>query len=371
MVRNAYAWYFLSDSRISNDYGIVYHAGFVVTMRLIESIMFLGILNGAYGTSKTVADPDDSHGLIYARLVFSFSPNMAGFTTPLFTHIADLLNLNLANVRTVASAEVKWMVSDNPNSETINGAEYTLQYLTRTGSSAIWLARKAHPSIQVIKYTNNCVHMEKYKSVCNSKPVSSNFESVPKQANIRPESADPICRPENADLDPLVDEFVIMKVLGSLAHAVVPQAYELTPIKLFDTATPAYVQKILGKPVEDPLQSKDLAFWSRCTPLEAGYRGLLEEYVGPDMIEVFGTKIESLDPTSYFRQVLMMGRRIVGVMWRSHDLGLVHGDFHDGNSAFKFKKSARSSTDYDPFEDEVVLIDFGYSRFTRGSIIEP
>jgi len=34
-------------------------------------------------------------------------------------------------------------------------------------------------------------------------------------------------------------------------------------------------------------------------------------------------------------EAIAMTRRMLGLMWRSHDSGYIHGDFHESNGAFK------------------------------------
>jgi len=47
-------------------------------------------------------------------------------------------------------------------------------------------------------------------------------------------------------------------------------------------------------------------------------------------------------------------------MWRFHDLGFIHGDFHYGNGAFK---KIKQDEPYSVFRDPMTLIDFGYAQF--------
>jgi len=60
-------------------------------------------------------------------------------------------------------------------------------------------------------------------------------------------------------------------------------------------------------------------------------------------------------------EAIAMTRQMVGLMWRFHDLGFIHGDFHEGNGAFK--KNKKKGATYSALKDRMVLIDFGFAEF--------
>jgi len=91
-------------------------------------------------------------------------------------------------------------------------------------------------------------------------------------------------------------------------------------------------------------------------------RGIEEDYVGIDIVHHFTSLFrKGLKTFQRFVEVIAMARRMVGRLWRFHDFGFIHGDFHVGNGAFKVKKPEGSS--YSALKDEMVLIDFGKEQF--------
>jgi len=303
-------------------------------MNFVELVVLLGILDiGKVGAGT-----------------FKCSPHSA----PLMLEIAD-------SIRNPGSfLSVPWDISHDADSESVDGITYKLEKLARTGSSAIWLAISGNDR-RVIKYTNNCENSVELMNLLDrrGRDRRGRVISWSSSESSEPAEIEHARKLKNENFERLRGEFIIMRVLGSLPNPLVPRAYALSAISRFFGADVSIMDKVFGKPgwTKKELES-DL---ERCSGAGSYYQGLLQEYVGPDLRKVFTAK-SSLFPTSFLRQVLMMGRRLVGVLWRLHDLGVVHGDIHAGNIAFKFKKSSRSPADYDPFEDELVLIDFGYHR---------
>ena len=242
--------------------------------------------------------------------------NDTSTTMSLWMKTKDDFNEQLRIVRENSN---DWKVNTGDvNHETIGGKIYTLKFITQTKTSVIFLANFERTT-RVVKIQDNCA--------------------------AKKESCGSTCVMPESDLDPLLDEFLIMKTFGDLKNSPIPKAYALSrPSKVNEKA----VKKLNLS--EDGLR--------KCREAGASFRGILEERVGSD-IKQYVENSSSSPSLTFFGDILLIGRRMIGALWRLHDLGYIHGDFHHGNGAFKFNKAEI----YRPRSDEMLLIDFGFSRF--------
>ena len=237
-----------------------------------------------------------------------------------------------------------WKLSDKPEEE-INKQSYKLTTLDTTSGSSIWIA-SAGAIRKVMKVTNNCNALVIVDKSCSN--PRSTADSFP------------------CNSDSIMDEFKIMNTLGKLRHAIVPHADAVSTMEFVDVAKAETLLpfRVFGEHAK---------FWSFCAKKNASYRAILEELVGPDYLAV--TTRSDLSPNWYFQELVMMTRRVVGLMWRLHDFGIIHGDFHAGNAAFKLKgdtvdlATGRADvSEYSALTDEMVLIDFDLSRFLKDEL---
>jgi len=233
-----------------------------------------------------------------------------------------------------------WVITPVGNTETTKRLQLVLHSITKTHDSVIfravtWDGRKTF----AVKYTNNCAA----KDECSSGRQRSDK---------CPESL----------LDPLVNEFLIMKIIGAPHQEItdyvapVPYAYELSETAAMGAVDNA---KIESKFV-DELRSRYVGI-RYCTNRGGTLRGIVEDYVGINLHEHFKGLLGAWDERQYMIEAITMTRRMLGLMWRFHDLGFIHGDFHDGNGAFKARKADDRS--YSALTDDMVLIDFEYAEF--------
>ena len=83
---------------------------------------------------------------------------------------------------------------------------------------------------------------------------------------------------------------------------------------------------------------------SECKKHGGTFRGILEDYVGPDISTYFDSIQNSVTPNYFLTETIGMARRMVGLMWRFHDMGFIHGDFHFGNGGFKESKPSNGKS---------------------------
>jgi hypothetical protein len=253
-----------------------------------------------------------------------------------------------------------WVVSEEVGQQTVAGKTYNLQHLTTTLSgSTIWYATNSEDR-KVMKVSHNCIVF-----LLN--------------ANCRTQ----LQQPEFCKSDPIMDEFKIMNTLGSLPNAVVPNAQTVSVSSMLTKIPPPefLAVKVFGRKAEESQNQ-----WKGCSRYEkygASYRAILEDLVGPDFNAVANAKKGAFwgqkdFALKYFQELVMMTRRTIGLLWRFHDLGFIHGDVHGGNVAFKFKRDAVDpatgravASEYSALTDEMVLIDFGLSRFFPDDFDKP
>jgi serine/threonine protein kinase len=91
---------------------------------------------------------------------------------------------------------------------------------------------------------------------------------------------------------------------------------------------------------------------------------VLMDLVGPSMWNYVWTirALRFLKPLEFLRKVLYIVKKSLRLLKKLHELGIIHNDIHMGNIAFKIPPSDTTPIP-DPVNDELILIDFGYSEF--------
>jgi hypothetical protein len=251
-----------------------------------------------------------------------------------------------------------WVVSEEVGQQTVAGTTYNLQHLTTTPSgSTIWYATNSEDR-KVMKVSHNC-GLFLLIARCRKHPAS-------------------------CESDPIMDEFRIMNTLGSLPNAVVPNAQTVSVSRKFTEGPPP--EPLAVKVVGLLKDNESVEQWKSCSKKDkwaASYRAILEDMVGPELYAVARAQVRKFRNLEdfgrrYLQELVMMTRRTIGLLWRFHDLGFIHGDVHSKNVAFKFKRDAVDpatgravASEYSALTDEMVLIDFGLSRFFPDDIDKP
>jgi len=236
----------------------------------------------------------------------------------------------------------EWVIKDAKNLENVLGKEYKLEVITRTLDSVIFGApAQGGSTSRVFKYTYNCSTMIKYWTDCYTG------------------KSDKKCQvPNRSLLDPLVDEYLIMNTLG-VSHPEIPDYVPPVPYAYaLSKTSPVRAMIETAKIRSDVLEHEE--YVGICDRMGVSFRGIEEDYVGIDIGDYFKRLRKNLREITYMTEAIAVTRRMVGLMWRFHDLGFIHGDFHAGNGAFRVKKS---SGVYSALRDEMVLIDFGFAEF--------
>jgi len=254
-------------------------------------------------------------------------------TKGIWKHTQEMLNNK--------KLESGWEISSAADSAEVTEKTYVLKPIDYTQDSTIFgTIVLVDPTFRVYKYTNNCSTII-----------------------IHCRGRNPCELPKEDLRDPLVDEFLIMNILGD-SHsgyvAPIPYAYAIskkTPVSkdINDFANVAKTKSMT-------IQKTGYPGLKQCANNLGTFRGIEEDYVGIDISNHFASLLEAkVDEKTFMIEVIAVTRRMVGLMWRFHDLGFIHGDFHGGNGAFKERKADVSS--YLALKDEMVLIDFGLSEF--------
>jgi len=239
------------------------------------------------------------------------------------SELAISIRVHTRDMMMTKQLDSQWKINTAEYTEEVNGEKYALQPIAYTNNSVIFGALSQDGSrSRVFKYSKNCAGLP----------------------------------------DPLEFEFRIMNTVGA-PHpeiagfvAPIPYAYALSG-----------TVEISGMIGNAKLGSESLQHEEKvpsCFSQSSIFlRGIEEDYVGIDIVEHFNRLLglEPLDERQYMIEAIAMTRRMLGLMWRFHDLGFIHGDFHNGNGAFKEKKAEGEM--YSALTDEMVLIDFGYAQF--------
>jgi len=298
---------------------------------LIESVeKSRGALEASVSSNRYGWSGELALGIDGARSTYGDSKE----TIAIWKHTRTILNKN--------HLDSDWVINDAEHFENVGGKKYNLEWIVDTHDSVIFSGRaQGGSTTRVFKYTNNCSAKKKYLEDCTT--GQSNEECQEPIANV---------------LDPLMDEFLIMNTLGAPYLEVenyvppVPFAYALS--ETFKVGTKIGYAKI---------KSKSVVRWGRksCATSDGTLRGIEEDYVGIDMWTHYGRLLIFGQSQRYMVEAIAMTRRMMGLVWRFHDLGFIHGDIHKNNAAFEEKKA--SGWSYSALRDKMVLIDFGYAEF--------
>lgn len=124
----------------------------------------------------------------------------------------------------------------------------------------------------------------------------------------------------------------------------------------------------------DPNQPKALSNFvskraTECVAKGTLVRFMVQEKVGLSLQDYFIDVVDRSDGVSLFRKVMVSAKKIILLLARLHDLGIVHGDIHPGNIVFRQPKGSQEL--YDIETDDIVLTDFGLARFFPDQIGSP
>jgi len=104
--------------------------------------------------------------------------------------------------------------------------------------------------------------------------------------------------------------------------------------------------------------------WETCEPLQPEGRFIVIDRVGPSVDSFIRSEIHTKSATrESTRMMLVVVRKAAGLLERLHAEGIVHGDFHFGNTAFKNRVVSETNLE----NEDLVLIDFQYSQIVNES----
>ncbi len=151
------------------------------------------------------------------------------------------------------------------------------------------------------------------------------------------------------DEDMLLSEYVLTKVSfdSFSSHRVCPEVYSLSDPVAIPTTLNA---KTMVRTIE--------LSQSLCIKLKSSFRLLVEQRVGLTVDNCW-QDMDALPTTQLVSFATRAFMRIISLLSQIHSIGILHGDVHSGNIAF------REDNEECPFDepDEVVFIDFGFSKF--------
>jgi serine/threonine protein kinase len=166
-------------------------------------------------------------------------------------------------------------------------------------------------------------------------------------------------RESDKETDVPVAEYGFLSVLNSTGLS--PKVYFISPlIPVGDLPEEALSQTVLDRKID-------------CIEKGAKARYILQERVGPtiaDYIDWIHSSDKSLFMSNEFsRRLLTIYKKTLFLIERLHSLGIMHGDVHLGNIAFK--KIVENMNEINLDEDELVLIDFGMALYFAPNIGKP
>ena len=186
------------------------------------------------------------------------------------------------------------------------------------------------PERVIIKYMDDCV---------------SRQEAVAKGVFTDPGQLDSILDKK------LLFEFAVQEILGELELA--PRAYAVSaPLDLRQTMHYRVFQYTKSTVLKEE--------FARCAALGTRMRYIVQEKVGPTVREyVSWLSSNRMTSVERSRRMVVMFRKTMRLLKKVHSLGLMHGDIHGGNVAFR----KLDPNDIDVDTDELVLLDFEMAKF--------
>ena len=115
-----------------------------------------------------------------------------------------------------------------------------------------------------------------------------------------------------------------------------------------------------------------LANHERCVLLGTKVRYMVQAMAGPTVQAFFDWFVrhpDGIKHTRYTKSVLTVGLKVLDLIETIHGMGIVHGDIHGLNIAFK--QPIRSFVDINIDAAELVLLDFGDSLFYPNNLNKP
>ena len=169
----------------------------------------------------------------------------------------------------------------------------------------------------------------------------------------------PVCRYAEQDPDALFREYEITKTVFDQLR-IAPKAYLISEPVLI-TVENAKNLKTDFKIFESENTSPE-----KCEAVQSTVRVIVEQLVGPTVSQLFKKQIgskERLD-LNEMRLAAKVFHKSLIMLEQLHGIGIVHGDFHYGNLAFR--KNFDLSLSVTREDDlDLVLIDFGLATFWR------
>ena len=149
---------------------------------------------------------------------------------------------------------------------------------------------------------------------------------------------------------PLVQEFTMLSLLNTTDIS--PKVYYLSPTA--ELSGPPDSTRSIGRFVKDHMD--------KCIEQRSHVRFLVQERVGYNLGEYMAylaaREKDFYTSAAFTKQLIRIARRVLRQLEKLHSLGIVHGDIHSGNIAFReIGKTDKKGS------DDVVLIDFEYASF--------
>ena len=154
---------------------------------------------------------------------------------------------------------------------------------------------------------------------------------------------------------PLVDEYLFGSILADVGVA--PRTLYLSPPSTLVSFP------ISNSPASRYLSNYLLKNYNKCLDLKTEVRFLVQERVGVTWSDYYKYLSSKRPPTDFnlvIESELEIARKAIKLVEQAHAAGIIHGDIHPGNIAFK--NPDLSFDEIVPGESEMVLIDFGMAK---------
>ena len=150
---------------------------------------------------------------------------------------------------------------------------------------------------------------------------------------------------------PLVDEYLFGSILADVGVA--PKTWYLSP-----PSTLVHLRSPASRYISKNLLEK----YDKCVDLKTEVRFLVQERVGVTWSKYFKylSSKKSAESNLVIESELKIARKAIELVQQAHAAGILHGDIHPGNIAFK--NPDLSFEEIVPGESEMVLIDFGMAN---------
>lgn len=156
-----------------------------------------------------------------------------------------------------------------------------------------------------------------------------------------------------------VKEFGLLSVLAR--SNVAPVAYHLSGETVMTQAAKQSM-KVRSKRMDRRIDI--------CASIGTRVRYMVEDRMGPTFSKYINQMyIVRPDNTDLLKDVLSFGVRMIDMVRKMHNLGVIHGDIHAGNVVFRDLKDSLNG--YRIGSDDIALIDFGMGEFFPSRFSKP